>query len=158
MGFFSKKQEEGVTPKGTPGKIERITWNPKFSVRVDEVDAQHRELFAIMNRIADLHESGSQELLPVMNDLVRYVTEHFHTEIMVLMKAKYPGFRDHSREHDQFIEKVQEFLADFQKQDKQLTYRMLIYIRDWLLSHTQQVDMQYADFLVRTGQLAKVAP
>jgi len=33
---------------------------------------------------------------------------------------------------------------------------MLIYIRDWLLSHTQQTDMKYADFLKQTGTLEKV--
>lgn len=155
MGFFSKKPEESGASKETTEKIARITWNPKYSVRLDEVDNQHRELFAIMNRIADLYESGSRDLLPVLKDLVRYVTDHFHDESMILMKAKYPGFRDHNREHDQFVEKVQEFLADFRKEDEHLTYRMLIYIRDWLLSHTQHVDMQYADFLVRTGALAK---
>jgi len=158
MGFFSKKEEESGAPNGTPDKIERITWNPKYSVQVDVVDTQHRELFAIMNRIADVYESGSRDLLPIMNDLVRYVTEHFHSESMIMMKAKYPGFSDHNRQHDQFVDKVQEFLNDFRKEDEQLTYRMLIYIRDWLLSHTQQVDMQYADYLVRTGALAKVAP
>jgi hemerythrin-like metal-binding protein len=158
MGFFDKEHKESNIPEDVPEKIERITWNPKYSVHVELVDAQHRELFAIMNRIADLYESGSKDLLPVLQDLVQYVAEHFQAENMIMMKAMYPGFKNHSKEHVRFVEKVQGFLADYQKQDDQLTYRMLIYFRDWLLSHTQQIDMKYADFLVRTGALEKLAP
>ena len=158
MGFFSKKQEEGVIPETMLKKIERVTWNPKYSVHVDLVDAQHRELFFIMNRIADLYESGSKDLLPVLKDLVQYAMDHFHAENMIMIKASYPGIINHSKEHEKFTEEVRGFLADYEKQDDKLTYRMLIYIRDWLLSHTQQVDMKYADYLTRTGALQRVAP
>jgi hemerythrin len=141
--------------QNVPEKIERIVWDSKYSVGVEGVDAQHRQRFAIMNRTADIYESGSQELLPVLQDLVQYVSEHFHAEDMLMMKARYFALQDHRKEHDQFVDKLQEFLADYRRQDDQLTYRMLTYIRDWLLSHTQQVDMKYADFLKRSGMLKK---
>ncbi len=143
--------------EGMPAKIDRITWNPKYSVHVEVVDAQHRELFSIMNRLADLYESGSEDLFPVLQDLVQYATEHFHAENMIMLKAVYPGFRDHNAEHSQFIDSVQGFLTDHKRQDDQLSYRIMVYIRDWLLSHTQQVDMQYADFLIRTGVVERVS-
>jgi hemerythrin len=158
MDFFGRKQEESRITKGIPEKIERITWNPKYSVHVELLDAQHRELFSIMNRTADLYESRSNDLLPVFQDLVKYVMEHFRAESMIMIKAEYPGFSKQSKEHDQFTDKMSGFLADYKKQDEQLTYRMLIYIRDWLLSHTQQVDMEYADYLIKTGTLERVAP
>ena len=71
-------------------------------------------------------------MFPVLQDLVQYVMDHFRTESKILMKASYPGFSSQSKAHDQFAEKVQGFLTDYKKQDNQLTYRMLIYIRDWL--------------------------
>ena len=156
MGFFDRKHEEKNIPENVPEKVERITWDPKFSVQVELVDAQHRELFSIMNRIADLYESGLEDLLSVLRDLVQYSMDHFHAENMIMLKAEYPGVVNHSKEHDQFVEKVRSFLSDYRKQDDRLTHRMLIYIRDWLLSHTQQTDMKYADFLKQTGTLEKV--
>lgn len=129
-------------------RIERITWNRKYSVRVEELDVQHRELFAIMNSLVDLYESGSEELYPVLERLVTYAMKHFHTESMIMLKIAYPTFREHSMEHAQFVEKVREFLDDYRKQDPQLTYKILIYIRIWLLTHTQQVDMQYVPFII----------
>jgi hemerythrin len=140
------KENEGMEPHASE-RIERITWNPVFSVRVEELDAQHRELFAIMNRLADLYESGSQELYPVLERLVAYAMEHFHAESMVMLKFAYPAFREHSSEHAQFVEKVREFLDDYRRHDLQLSYRILIYIRVWLLAHTQQVDMRYVPFI-----------
>jgi hemerythrin len=157
MNMFKKKKGRDAIPKDAPRKIERISWNPKYSVRIESIDAQHRELFAIMNRIADLHESGSKDLLPVLENLVQYVMEHFQDEKMIMMKASYPSVIDHSKEHDQFADTVQGFLADYRAADDRLTNKMLIYIRDWLLSHTQQVDMEYADFLARAGALPALA-
>ncbi|MCG6535935.1 MAG: hemerythrin domain-containing protein, partial [Syntrophales bacterium LBB04] len=80
MGLFGRNQE----------KIERITWDPKYSVCVELLDAQHRELFAIMNRLTDIYESGSKDLLPVLQDLVKYVMDHFSAEDKILIKASYP--------------------------------------------------------------------
>lgn len=156
MGFFDRKHEEKNIPENVPEKVERIAWDPKFSVQVELVDAQHRELFSIMNRIADLYESGSEDLLSVLRDLVQYSMDHFHAENMIMLKAGYPGVVNHCKEHEQFIEKVQSFLSDYRKQDDRLTARMLVYIRDWLLSHTQQTDMKYADFFKKTGTLERV--
>jgi hemerythrin-like metal-binding protein len=110
-----------------------------------------------MNRITDLYESGSQDLLPVFHDLVQYTIKHFHAEGSLMIKADYPGYREHVKEHDAFLDKVHGFLNDYKQGEERLTYRMMLYIRDWLLSHTQQTDMRYADFLVRTGKLAKMA-
>jgi hemerythrin len=156
MDFFSSKQDGSRITQGIPEKIERITWNPKYSVHVELLDAQHRELFTIMNRIADLYESRSTDLLLVFQDLVKYVIEHFRAENMIMIKAEYPGFSKQSKEHEQFTDTIMGFLTDYKKQDEQLIYRMLIYIRDWLLSHTQQVDMLYADYLLKTGTLERV--
>jgi len=150
MNLFGRKRKGGVE---APRKIERLAWDPKYSVRIEKIDAQHRELFAVMNRIADLHESGSNDLFPILQDLVQYAAEHFRAEEMVMMQVKYYGFKDQSDQHGQFMEKVQGFLSAYKEQDDRLTHRMLIYIHDWLLKHTTQADMQYADFLVRSGSL-----
>lgn len=155
MRFFNRTLEDNI-PEDMQEKVERIIWNPKFSVHVELVDAQHRELFAIMNRVVDLYESGSTDLLPVLQDLVQYSMDHFHAENMIMLKGAYPGVVNHCKEHAQFLEKVQSFLNDYLKQDDQLTRRMLTYIRDWLLSHTQKTDMKYADFFKQTGAFGRV--
>ncbi len=138
------------------GRIERVAWDPTISVHVEEIDAQHRELFSIINRIADLYESGSLDAYPVLQDLVQYLTGHFHSENVVMSKILYPHFVEHSRSHERFIDKMQEFLKGYEAKDEKLIFNMLTYCRDWLYNHTLKADMNYAEHMVRTGMLNRL--
>lgn len=130
-------------------KIERINWQQRYSVGNEDLDAQHQGLFHVMNRIADIYETKQGDIFPLLQDLVQYAVEHFHAENMVMMKAKFPGYADHVREHDAFADEVIRFINDLKSRDENLTYRMLKFVRDWLLSHTQQTDMVYATYIRR---------
>ncbi|HOK05901.1 MAG TPA: bacteriohemerythrin [Syntrophales bacterium] len=135
----------------TGGKIERLTWNPRFSVGFENLDEQHRHLFAILNRLVDLHETASADPLPVLEELVAYSGEHFHAENLVMMKARFPGYGEHAQEHDRFVDRLRSFLSSYRQNREGLTRDMLAYVREWLLTHTQVTDMFYADFIRRSG-------
>ena len=87
-------------------KISYLAWEPAFSVTVEHIDEQHRKLFDIVNDLIDEVQLGSNQLLPIIRDLVHYVSVHFHDENIVMMKSGYPGFDKHNQEHRQFTEKV----------------------------------------------------
>lgn len=131
-------------------KMERIVWIPAYSVGVDILDAQHRKLFDITNRVIDLYESGSTELLPAIRELVDYLAVHFQSEHTVMMDMHYPHFDLHSREHRRFTEKVEEFLKDYQEGNQDLTFKMAIFLKDWISDHTAILDIQYGEYLTKT--------
>ncbi|MCX7635083.1 MAG: bacteriohemerythrin [Syntrophales bacterium] len=132
-------------------KIARIRWDPRYSVGVAELDDQHRGLFAIMNNIADFYENNQGDALPILQDLVRYSGEHFRAENRLMIKARFPGYADHVKEHEAFTDTLMTFINDYRNQDAKLLERMLLYVRDWLLRHTQQTDMVYAAYIRRMG-------
>jgi len=132
-------------------KIPRIHWNPIYSVHVDRLDNQHRKIFDIANHLIDVFESGSDDFLSVINELVDYVTVHFHDEQVVMMNAKFPGLSIQTREHDQFIEKVEGFLKDYDEGNKDLGFKMVVFLRDWINNHTTKMDMVYAKYLLKNS-------
>jgi hemerythrin len=129
-------------------KLERVVWEPKYSVHVEELDAQHRELFSIINRLADVYEKGSDDVYPILEDLVLYASNHFHAEGLVMSKYLYPELNRHNQYHDHFIEKVRSFLRDYRtEEDEDLTYHILTFCRNWLYFHVLEEDMKYAKHL-----------
>jgi hemerythrin-like metal-binding protein len=128
-------------------KIPYIKWEPAYSVTVEHIDEQHRKLFDIVNDLIDEVQMGSNRLLPIIRDLVHYVSVHFHNENMVMMKSSYPGFDKHNQEHRQFTEKVEEFLESYKQGDTDLGLKMIIYMKEWIFSHTTRLDMEYAAHL-----------
>ena len=137
-------------------KISRITWEPVYSVHVEAIDEQHRNLFNTVNQLIDIFETGSGELLPVIHDLIAYLSVHFHQEHLVMMNAGYPEFEAHSREHRKFTEKVGQFLAAYREGDTELGLKMLLYLKEWIRDHTTMLDLRYGEYLLKNADKLKM--
>ena len=129
--------------------IPHLQWSQSLSVRVDGIDAQHKKLFEITNRLIDAFEAGSGDFLEVIGELVEYTTIHFHDEQMVMMNAKFPGLAAHTAEHDKFIAKVEDFLQAYSEGHKDAGRTMLVFLKDWLFAHTSGLDMEFAQYLAK---------
>lgn len=127
--------------------LSRITWDPIYSVHVEALDDQHRKLFDAVNQLMDVFESGSGDFLPVIKDLIDYLSIHFHHEHMVMRNANYPNLLSHSQEHQKFTDKIGEFLKGYKEGDRDLGLNMMIYLKDWVRDHTIGLDLQYGKYL-----------
>jgi hemerythrin len=134
-------------------KFKHITWDPKFTVHIEEIDAQHRNLFDIANQLIDIYESNSNECHKIIEKLVEYISIHFHTEQKIMMKSNYPAFNQHVREHDKFIDKVGEFLQSYRKMEENLSANVITFLSEWIYSHTTSLDLKYAEHLLKSGYL-----
>lgn len=137
-------------------ELSRMQWESKYSVNVEEMDVQHGKLFDILNHLVDIYERGTDDLLPVIHDLVNYLSYHFHQELMVMKNANYPNFFIHSQEHQKFTEQVHEFLKGYKAGNTNLASEMLSFLSTWVREHTLKVDKQYGDYLLKN--VAKPQP
>lgn len=134
-------------------KLSHIEWAPSNSVHVETIDAQHSKLFDITNQLIDVFESGSDDLLPVINGLVQYLTYHFREESSLMMKVDYPDFKSHSQEHMKFIEQVHDFIKKYSENNRDLAFDMIVFLRDWVRDHTFGVDIQYGIYMVKNNKI-----
>ncbi len=86
-----------------------IELDPLLLTGIDEIDAQHRELFA---RIAALLEASrsrrsSEEVIRLLEFLGGYVVEHFAAEERAMEKTAYPNIEGHRAEHRQFMRELE---------------------------------------------------
>jgi len=136
-------------------KISYIKWEPKYSVHVEILDEQHRKLFDIVNDLVDEVEMGSNQLLPIISDLIDYLSVHFKQESIVMMESNYPGFTKHSREHRDFTEKMKAFLQDYEQGDTELGLKMIVFLKEWIFNHTTRLDIEYAHHLQDNAEKLK---
>ncbi|MHB8907420.1 MAG: bacteriohemerythrin [Syntrophales bacterium] len=131
-------------------QFKRLVWGPEYTVHVEELDVQHRNLFRITNNVLALYEDGSGELYPLLKDLVEYLCTHIRSENAVMIKCNYPDYAEQDSQHADFIDKMQSFLKSYKEDDKDLTFQMLSYLHGWIYSHTTTMDLKYGQYLVRT--------
>jgi hemerythrin len=130
-------------------QFKRLVWDPKYTVHVEELDTQHQKLFSITNNVLDLYENGSGELYPSLQDLVEYLCTHIRSENAVMINCGYPGYSEQNSQHSKFIDKMAAFLKSYKEDDKDLTFKILSYLHDWIYSHTVEMDLKYGQHLIR---------
>jgi len=128
-----------------------ITWTKSLSVGIKVIDDQHKVLVNLLNEMFN-HVTGNyvQEcdyFNRVIEEVGRYVKYHFATEEKIMLATNYQGYREHKREHDNFIITVKKNILDY-KAGKRFTLSTFTrFLKDWVLSHIALVDKQYIEHL-----------
>lgn len=133
-----------------------IAWTPRLAVGVEQIDAQHRELFDRINKLLAAMESqqGQAEVARVVDFLGDYVVTHFGAEERLMQRHAYPDYRAHKQLHDDFVKVLGGLRAELVRQGPsaalavQLNHR----VGDWLIDHIGRTDRALA------AHLAKQAP
>jgi hemerythrin len=130
-----------------------IEWNDQLSVKVGEIDSQHKRLIEMVNELhAAMKEGKAREALgAILNGLMEYAAIHFSTEEKYFDQFNYVNSGSHKREHQGFVNKVKEFKAGFDKGKMMLSLEVMDFLKDWLINHIQKVDMAYAPFFHEKG-------
>ena len=130
--------------------LEKVVWNDAFSVGVAEMDAQHRKLLILTNQLVDCHAARdgttSKKFHDVLSGMFDYTQVHFKAEEDYLQRIGYPQVPAHEKEHAAFVEKMTAYsmAASHGVLDCEGAYH---YMREWLLSHILESDMQYRHFV-----------
>jgi hemerythrin len=128
-----------------------LEWKETYSVKVPEIDQQHRRLVGIIN---DLHETLMQggdpdQVLRVLNDLVAYTQYHFRFEEQMMERAGYPATEDHKRVHRAMEGQVEKFHAEVVAHKAGAPLKLAAFLKDWLNKHILETDMRYSGYLNR---------
>ena len=126
-----------------------IQWNDRYSVNIPEIDEQHKQLFALIDKLSEAMKKGqSKDILgEILNGLVQYAGQHFATEEKLFAQHNYPQQDAHKAIHDDFVNKVSEYNDLFSKGSNIVSVQLIGFLSDWLMKHIMKEDQEYAKFL-----------
>jgi hemerythrin-like metal-binding protein len=130
-------------------------WTDQWSVGVDTIDAQHRELFSAINSL--LREEGkpvAPGLENVLDYLEDYVNNHFGLEEIYMRRLSYPGYPSHKGEHVAFINDYYDMRDEYDEAGAtpELADKIGRYMGNWLVNHIGKIDMALGVFLSEKGK------
>lgn len=126
-----------------------IEWMDMFSVGNAEMDADHKGLLDLLNRIYEAWSAdGTGEAIDVasvFDDLTEYTRRHFAREEALLEKIDYDRLEVQKAEHHRMIEQLDAFKARHiaGSQPAALTQEMVDFLRSWMIDHILAEDMRY---------------
>ncbi len=128
-------------------------WDNSYSVKVQRLDDEHKQLFSIINQLHDGMKAGRGKdvMQSVLNQLLRYTEQHFAEEEGLMRRAGYPALNAHMAIHQQFVSKIKSFRTEFQSGASAISVGVLEYLRSWLAQHIMGTDQQYSATLEAAG-------
>jgi hemerythrin len=130
-----------------------IDWDDNLRINIEVIDNQHKKLVGFINELhAAMKERKAKDVLgKIIEGLKDYAIEHFSTEEKYFDQFGYRNAFSHKRDHQGFIDKVNDFKAGFDSGKAMLSMKIMDFLKDWLVKHIQKVDMAYAPFFREKG-------
>jgi hemerythrin len=128
----------------------RLEWTPALAVGIEEIDAQHRELFLRAAKLLDgLHRGQPEEIGELVDYLHRYAVTHFGAEEVAMREARYAGYARHKAEHDRFIADLLVLASDQERKGGGAFFAVRIdhWLKTWLREHVSGTDAELGRFL-----------
>ena len=124
-----------------------------YSVSVLEIDNQHKAITKMLNELYDsfLKKEHEKKLGEILTRLSEYAIYHFKTEEKYFLLFKYDKRATHLQEHYDFIEKIKAFRNEFDKNSSALTYKLINFLREWLMNHILVIDKEYVTCFKENG-------
>lgn len=127
--------------------MEQIKWNDRYSLGVDFIDKEHKQLFSTMNRLLRITEDeGKMEWAcrEGVKYLKNHTIEHFEHEEEYMRSINYENYELHKRLHDNFCNAT---LPALEKEMVETNFSLdsvrhfLGVCIGWVFAHTQTEDM-----------------
>ena len=148
---LAAQAEQAAEPPATGREFFR--WDDSLSVKVTEIDRQHKKLIALINQLFDAMKDGQGDgvLGSILDQLVSYTQGHFATEERLMRKFGYQAYDDHKREHAELVKQVADLQAKFHNRKASLSSDVFNFLKDWLLNHIKGTDQHYSGFFNENG-------
>lgn len=131
-----------------------IEWdNKKFSVQIDEMDAQHKKWIYLINVLHDSLMDKNYDVTPksAIDEMLAYTRYHFEQEEALMQNINYPAFIEHKQLHANFIIELQSLNVEINSGHIILRSQIMSILKNWLEDHITTVDRRYGEYISKTG-------
>ena len=126
-------------------QMRKMIWTAECKTGVEEIDSQHRLLFAISNELLDIENPFKQqdEIRYLLRHLFDYVEKHFKTEEEYFQKHNYPGFKEHHDRHEEIKKEITNTIKE-SKSMYELKDKLDTMLDNWIRVHVLIEDKKYS--------------
>jgi len=123
-----------------------LLWREQLSVGNDAIDADHKHLIEIINKVEHcLTMKNRSELAVALGSLSRYSSVHFIREIAIAKAVGYTQVTDLEHSHTSLLEQLGEMRHEFDASGPvwsvEAADNFVKFLRDWLIGHVIKEDL-----------------
>jgi hemerythrin len=128
-----------------------LEFDPILLTGIDDIDRQHRELFARIGALLDAARDrrSKEEVLRTMEYLGEYAVDHFAAEEREMDRTEYPRAEGHRLEHRQFVKELEVLRQELATEGPTVLFIIRVgnRVTEWLREHIYRTDKLLGEWL-----------
>lgn len=130
--------------------MEKVHWENKYVLGIDEIDDQHHFFVNMINRLSS--ELGRDDNLEyqaaLISELNAYVAFHFISEENMMTHVNYPQLEEHRAHHQELLTELsnRELKLNMNRTAEEVE-KIIQFLTEWFFIHTSKEDRKLAEFL-----------
>jgi hemerythrin len=119
-----------------------LKWNSHFSVGVESIDDEHREMIHLINGIYEKLESApdADQVEQCLGDIFTTISMHFALEERMMRNCAYSKYDDHKEDHEDLLDQIRDLMDDFVADPKTGATLLEQRLSDWFSTHFSTHD------------------
>lgn len=136
-----------------PGELLRLSWSRSYECGDAGIDAQHRQLFEMVNRLlaAFLDNAPRAACLAIIHELLTALTQHFRDEEEVLRSRGYPDTDHHAELHATLLEAAGNLAERYERADLPLDEALEVIANEVVARHMLDDDTKFHPYVRATS-------
>ncbi|NIL94955.1 MAG: bacteriohemerythrin [Woeseiaceae bacterium] len=91
-----------------------LQWRDEFSVGIEEVDHEHRELIELIRSLQDEMRGGTDahRILEALGEIYAQIAAHFALEEKTMRALNYAAYADHKEDHETLLDDLRDIMDE----------------------------------------------
>ena len=121
-----------------------LQWKEQYSVGIEAVDYEHKELIGLINRLYEELSSKSKgadaSAESFFGDLLRSISAHFSLEEQFMREHSYNQLGEHKADHERLLDELREMMDDMIGAEQISTETVSACLDAWFSRHFETHD------------------
>jgi hemerythrin len=119
-----------------------LRWKDEYSVGIEAVDHEHRELIDLINRLHDELDGPAARLtVPAFfGDLLKAISAHFALEEKIMRDEGYEGLGSHKADHERLLDDLCGIMQAYERSAEVDRIELAQRLDDWFSRHFRTHD------------------
>ena len=119
-----------------------IEWRDEFMVGIADVDHEHQELIALINKLHDAMsgENATISVMDFLGEIYAHVSAHFALEEKIMRKRNYDQYKEHKDDHERLLDELRDIMDDYEENAYFSNEEFSGHIERWFTEHFKTKD------------------
>jgi hemerythrin-like metal-binding protein len=119
-----------------------LQWKPEYSVGVQSMDDEHREMIDLINATYEklTSDAAADQVEEYLGEILSTISMHFALEERIMQNAGYGEFQAHKDDHEVLLDRLRDLMDDYYDDPASGAKRLEQSLSDWFATHFSTFD------------------